>query len=100
MWTNDYRQQGVNIYYHALHPGAQPGVGNRSLWNAATQGDGNLQALGQYLHYLQDTFSHAGYTSPKCGHGCADQHLPDHTINDVPMAMNMAGATWNALKDY
>ena len=94
------RQQGVNAFYHALHPGAQEGVGNSILWNNAMQGSGNTTALGQYLHYLQDTFSHSGYTSPKCGHGCADQHLPDHTIADVPKANRMAGATWKALGDY
>jgi hypothetical protein len=56
----------VNMDYHALHPGSHQPYLDR-LW---PQGPGfNPQQLGYYLHYLQDTFSHAGYDNPMYGHG-------------------------------
>ena len=98
--NNDYRQQGANIYYHALHPGAAPGKGNQSLWNKATEKCGDFKALGQYMHYLQDTYSHEGYPDPACGHGCKDQHKPDHTIVSSQKTLAAAKATWDALNAY
>jgi RHS repeat-associated protein len=98
--NNDYQQQGQNIYYHALHPGAAEGQGNRHLWEEVMRKCDAFKEFGQYLHYLQDTFAHSGYTSPKCGHGCEDQHLPDHTIVDPPKALRAAKATWKALNDF
>ena len=98
--NNNYRQQYQNIYYHALHPGAAEGQGNPDLWNKAMDKCWVSKEFGQYLHYLQDTFAHSGYDSPKCGHGCKDQHLPDHTISDPPKTLRAAKATWKALNDY
>src|SRR5262249_39419393 len=87
-WDNsDYRQQWQNAYYHALHPGAAEGVGNPDLWNQAMKECNVSKEFGQYLHYLQDTFAHSGYTSPNCGHGCAVQHKADHTIVDPDKAL-------------
>jgi RHS repeat-associated protein len=98
--NNNYRQQTQNITYHALHPGAAEGVGNSDLWEKAMRDCNVSKPFGQYLHYLQDTFSHSGYTSPKCGHGCVDQHKPDHTIVDPEKTLRAAKATWNALNEY
>jgi len=98
--NNDYRQQGANIYYHALHPGAAPGKGNQSLWNKATEKCGDFKALGQYMHYLQDTYSHEGYPDLACGHGWKDQHKPDHTIVSSQKTLAAAKATWDALNAY
>jgi hypothetical protein len=95
----DYRQQYVNAYYHALHPGSHAPF-LAAHWQAATQGAGSLKEFGGYLHYLQDIFSHDGYTSPKCGHGCKDQHLPDHTRTDVEKTLRAAKATWKAIDDF
>src|SRR5256885_11104848 len=92
--------------YHALHAGShEPYLEN--LWRKANAGNmesiqgeiDNLNELGTYLHYLQDTFSHEGYTNPSWGHGGA-LHSPDKTNGDVAKAMRMAGATWNALNDF
>jgi RHS repeat-associated protein len=99
--------QEKNARYHALHPGShQPYLD--SLWGDATKGDmftnagrkANLKGLGTYLHYLQDMFSHNGYTSSTCGHGCETQHYPDKTANDVEKAMLMAQTTWTMLNGW
>ena len=96
---DNYKQWEVNAYYHALHPGSSPGKGNPALWYEATTGKGSLEKLGQYLHYLQDTYSHEGFHSPKEGHGRSG-HLPDHTIEDPHKVVRAAGATWQALNEY
>ena len=101
-YGGDQRQRDVNAFYHALHPGShQPYLDNH--WMIATTGrGGNLTALGWYLHYLQDTFSHEGFTDPKWGHSPRHgaTHYVDKTDSDVPKAMRMAGATWDALNRF
>ena len=97
--TPDYDQQLKNMDYHALHPGAQPGAGPPELWSGAMQGGGNLKGLGVYLHYLQDTFSHEGFHNPSHGH-LYGTHRPDKPWSDVPKAMKMAQATWDALNEF
>jgi uncharacterized protein RhaS with RHS repeats len=96
------RQRQVNAFYHALHPGShQPYLDTH--WMIATTGrGGNLTALGWYLHYLQDTYSHEGYTDPKWGHSPrrGATHNVDKTAYDVPKAMRMAAATWDALNRF
>ncbi|HVI70243.1 MAG TPA: hypothetical protein VM656_02005, partial [Pyrinomonadaceae bacterium] len=95
----DAKQQRQNRDYHALHPGSQEGQGSPDLWQQAMAGRTNYVGLGRYLHYLQDTFSHAGYHSDVYGHAGA-LHYYDKTATDVPKAMRMAGATWKALNDF
>jgi RHS repeat-associated protein len=118
------RQRRVNAEYHALHPGAEEGVGSPALWRDATRGNASLyrevssagtqalihdlSGLGTYLHYLQDTFSHAGFTNSTWGHSPISwlygdkggTHSTDKTDYDVPKAMRMAGATWMALSQW
>src|SRR5437773_11085701 len=55
--------------------------------------------LGRYLHYLQDTFSHAGFTNSVYGH-LFGGHGPDKTSNDVGKAAQMSTATWFAIRDW
>jgi RHS repeat-associated protein len=101
----DYAQQQRNMDDHALHPGSHQPYLDR-LWRSSTSGEmrtlrgeiDNLMGLGAYLHYLQDMFSHEGYTNPSWGHWYS--HGPDKTNADVPKAMRMAGATWKALNDF
>jgi hypothetical protein len=70
-----------------------------ALWQAAVQGRGNFFALGIYLHYLQDTFSHKGYTNSTYGHATGN-HSVDKTDDDVPKAQSMVAATWKTLNDF
>ncbi|HEY6180673.1 MAG TPA: hypothetical protein VIW67_00435, partial [Terriglobales bacterium] len=69
------------------------------LWQEAMNGRTNYVGLGRFLHRLQDSFSHAGYESDVYGH-IAGLHYYDKTDSDVPRALRMAGATWNALNEY
>ncbi|MFZ0061414.1 MAG: RHS repeat-associated core domain-containing protein, partial [Pyrinomonadaceae bacterium] len=92
-------QRERNRKHHALHRGAAEGVGSSQLWQDAMRGNTNYVGLGRYLHYLQDTFSHAGFQSDVIGH-LATLHYYDKTDTDKPRALRMAGATWNALNEY
>jgi RHS repeat-associated protein len=94
------RQKQVNAFYHGFHPGSHQPYLDAHWRIATTGGGGSLSGLGIYLHYLQDTFSHEGYTDPVCGHGCAVQHYPDKTENGVKQAQEMVAATWDALNRF
>jgi RHS repeat-associated protein len=96
-WTE--RQQQQNRDYHDLQPGNHEGQGSPMLLQQAMSGRMNYVGFGQYLHHLQDSFSHAGYESDTYGHAAA-LHYYDKTASDVPKALRMAGATWKALNDY
>ncbi|MFN2497739.1 MAG: DUF6765 family protein [Pyrinomonadaceae bacterium] len=99
VWTEpDYRQQQINADHHALHPNNHQPYLDR-LWSAAANGSGNLDRFGVYLHYFQDTYSHAGYESPLYGHGL-NIHYPDKTVSDVAKAMRMARDTWDVIKKF
>lgn len=93
------RQRQQNRDYHDLHPGNFEGQGSPGLWQQAMSGQTNYVGLGQYLHHLQDSFSHAGFESDVTGH-LRRLHYYDKTASDVPRALRMAGATWRALNDY
>lgn len=96
-----WRQQWQNSYYHALHPGSSAGRPSPFLWSAALKESesGNHRALGQHLHYLQDTYSHEGYIDSIVGH-TQGSHSVDKTASDVPKALEMAYATWFHLNAY
>ncbi|MDQ2976109.1 MAG: hypothetical protein M3R69_11955, partial [Acidobacteriota bacterium] len=93
------RQRWQNATFHALHEGAQEGVGSPELWRIALNGSANYVGLGRYLHYLQDTFSHSGYHSSTYGHS-SGWHYPDKTKSNPNKAFRMAISTWFALLDY
>jgi RHS repeat-associated protein len=105
-WTE--QQQTQNREYHDLKPGNHEGQISPGLWQQAMNGPTNYVGLGRYLHFLQDSFSHAGYTNDAWGHSPVSvlygdkggTHTADKTNYDVEKAMRMAGATWNALNSY
>ena len=87
----------ANSYYHALNPDAQPGVGpGPMLPNLPYSGP---EYFGRYLHYLQDTFSHSGYTNSTYGH-MFRAHGNDKTATDVEKTMRMAQSTFSAMSGY
>jgi RHS repeat-associated protein len=96
-WTAQQRSQ--NRGYHDLQPGNYEGQGSPELWQEAMNGSTNYVGLGRYFHFLQDSFSHAAYQSDVYGH-LFGLHYYDKTASDVPRALRMAGATWNALNEY
>lgn len=90
-----------NTRYHALHPGShEPYLFD--LWEDAVRGSGDYAGFGRYLHYYQDTFSHAGFTDPVWGHSPVHNatHAVDKTDDDVPKSMRMAVQTWRVLLDF
>jgi RHS repeat-associated protein len=96
------RQRQANAFYHALHPGSHLAY-LEAHWALASMGArGNLKSFGEFLHYLQDMYSHAGFTDPKWGHSPrhGGTHNTDKTDYDVPRAMRMARATWDSLVDF
>jgi hypothetical protein len=93
------RQRQINAFYHGLHPGSHQPYLDAHWRNATMGGGGSLSGLGIYLHYLQDTFSHEGFTDPEWGHA-SGFHTVDKTDDDVSKAMRMAGATWDALNRF
>ncbi len=100
-----YNRRYQNATFHALHPGSHQPFLN-SLWQGATSRDNslhgqndNLVGLGTYLHYLQDMFSHEGYTDPKWGHA-AGTHAVDKTDDDIAKAQRMVAETWKTLNRF
>ena len=104
------QQRSQNRVFHALSSSAAEGVGSPLLWKGAMrEAAGQHVWIGRYLHYLQDTFSHAGYTDDTWGHspvnavfgnGKYGDHYDDKTASDPAKARRMAGATWAALVRY
>lgn len=103
------QQRYQNRRYHALQSGAAEGQGSIELWNEAVAGEKNYIGLGRYLHYLQDTFSHSGYTDDTYGHsplnvrygnGKYGDHLTDKTAYDPAKAQRMVARVWQALNDF
>ena len=97
-----------NTVFHALHKGAVPGVGSQTLWDNSTKPTPSLKNFGRNLHYLQDTFSHEGFSDPANGHGPLGKkydspfdigtHSYDKTASDPFKTINMAYSTWKAMK--
>ncbi|NOT59709.1 MAG: RHS repeat-associated core domain-containing protein, partial [Acidobacteria bacterium] len=85
-----------NSNYHGLH-GNPHGPYLERHWpkNSARY----AQRMGIYLHYLQDTFSHNGFTDSDIGHGYMG-HWPDNTNTSPGKVMQMANATWDALNRF
>jgi RHS repeat-associated protein len=103
-WTE--RQRAANSDFHAFNSGNNANLSN--LRAGALGGETNFNALGKYLHYQQDAFSHKGFSNPFIGQaGYNGRDLPgfgglvvDHTNHDVGKAAEMAAATWFAIRDW
>ncbi|HEV2826449.1 MAG TPA: Ig-like domain-containing protein [Pyrinomonadaceae bacterium] len=96
------RQRQVNAFYHALHPGSHLAY-LQTHWAMASVGrSGNLSAFGNFLHYLQDMYSHRGFTDPKWGHSPrhGGTHHTDKTDYDLDRTMAMARSTWDSLTGF
>jgi RHS repeat-associated protein len=103
------QQRTQNRVFHGFYPGAMEGVGSPLLWQGAMNETRGHRWIGRYVHHLQDTYSHEGYTDDRWGHsplnvlsgnGEYGDHGNDKTASDPQKAMRMAGATWKALVEY
>lgn len=92
-------RSGPNAVYHALHPNATAGTASPLLMYFALNPKPDNRRMGNALHYLQDSFSHEGYSDSYWGHAKAG-HYYDKTNSDPEKAMRMAEATWDALMDF
>jgi RHS repeat-associated protein len=94
------RQRSVNRNHHALHSDSHETF-KSGLWRQANDGErsNRLGNLGVYLHYEQDSFSHAGYGNPIFGHAFGT-HRADKTSADVGKAIEMANSTWTTLNNW
>src|SRR5262249_975917 len=100
-WTEGQRQ--INSELHAFNEGNTKNLSN--LRNIAFSKSGTCGDLGKYLHYLQDTFSHRGFSSPYVGQaGSNGIDVPgfaglvvDNTNHDVGKSAEMVSATWFAI---
>jgi len=108
-YGNTEQQRMKNRVFHGFYPGAIEGIGSPLLWRGAMNEKSGHKWIGRYLHHLQDTYSHAGFTDDKWGHspvnvlsgnGEYGDHGNDKTSSDPSKAMRMAGATWKALVEY
>ncbi len=105
------QQRMQNRVFHALSEDAVEGVDSPLLWQGAmNEQSGSHKWIGRDTHYLQDTFSHAGFTDDVVGHsplnfslvtwsGWGD-HSNDKTATDPGRARRMAYATWAVLARY
>jgi RHS repeat-associated protein len=97
-----------NSVFHALDKDAAEGIGSQTLWDNSTKPTPHLGYFGRYLHYLQDTFSHSGFTNSYWGHspvsallgGKFGTHATDKTKTDLSKTMRMAHSTWRAMKQW
>ena len=100
------RQRQINSDNHSFNPGNSGNLFN--LHSNAMNGRTNYVVFGTYLHYLQDTFSHRGYDSSLIGQfGSNGTDLPivggflvDNTNHDIGKSVQMAAATWFAIRDW
>ncbi len=103
-WTEAHRQ--ANSDNHSFNEG---NIGNLSnLRAAAFDGTTNYIALGRYLHYLQDTYSHRGFENPVYGQlGFNGHDFPivagffvDNTNYHLSNSEEMARATFYDLYEF
>lgn len=96
----------MNSNFHAFNEGNLGNLNN--LRSGAFANDADCGELGKYLHYLQDTFSHRGFSSSYIGQaGSNGSDFPglgglvvDNTNHDVGKAAEMVSATWFAIRDW
>ncbi len=100
------RQRRINSDSHTFNEGNNGNLAN--MRNGAMNGGMNYQKFGGYLHYLQDTFSHRGYGNSIIGQfGYNGTDVPffggffvDNTNHDIGKSVQMAAATWFAIRDW
>ncbi len=97
---SDPAQQARNVNFHAFGTPSQNVSRAAELFAQATRGSGNLWALGTYLHFVQDSFSHRDFAgNTTWGHVPGGERV-DHTNFDPNKAMQAAGKTFDDLKEF
>jgi RHS repeat-associated protein len=96
----DEAQQKKNADFHAFGTPEQNIRRAAELISQASQGGGNLWAMGTYLHFLQDSYSHADFAGNTTWGQTSGGNSVDHTSFDPDKAMKMARDSYDKLKRF
>ena len=96
----DFDQQKRNGAFHAFGTPAQNARRAAELLSQASRGGGNLFGFGTYLHFLQDSYSHKYFAGNTTWGQTSGGQGVDHTNNDPNKAMDMARASFDALRNF
>lgn len=103
--------QNVDVDRNAWNGGVtKEGIKNRADWHfPSTERINYLRSIayntfsaiaaGDYLHVLQDSFSHEGF-DPELGHGYPTFNDPDNVNNDIDKANLMLMVSYRFLQDF
>ena len=95
-------KRGYENRKHAMEGSLEAQNANRAseLLSRAYQYGGNPFLFGTYLHFFQDSFSHRDFAGNKAYGHLSAVHRPDHTRSNPGKAMDMAHATFDALRAF
>jgi RHS repeat-associated protein len=75
-------QRRRNVMFHAFGTSGENVRRTAELLAQASRNGGNIYALGTYLHFLQDSYSHSDYAGNTIWGHTSGLESPDHTNND------------------
>jgi len=93
-------QRSNNIMFHAFGTPEQNDRRAAELLSQAFRNGGNIYALGTYLHFLQDSFSHHDYSGNSVIGQSPGGESVDHTNFDPDKAFKMAIDTYEKLREF
>ena len=96
----DPGQRYRNIAFHAFGTANQNSQRALELLSQASQYGGNPFLFGTYLHFLQDAFSHRGFSGNETWGHFSELHQADHTSANPKKSMDMARASFDALRTF
>lgn len=96
----DYAQRYRNVAFHAFGTLEQNARRAAELWSQAQSNGGSSFLLGTYLHFLQDSFSHRDFAGNDTWGQTTGGQRVDHTNFNPKKAMDMAHATFDALRKF
>lgn len=97
----DYPQRARNANFHAFGTEQQNALRSAQLLaQAHGQRSEGFFAFGTYLHFTQDSYSHAPFKGNTTWGQFTSGHSVDHTSYNPGQAMDMARATLDRLRAY
>jgi RHS repeat-associated protein len=94
----DPGQRYRNTAFHTFGTASQNSRRAMQLLSQASQSGGNGFLFGTYLHFLQDSFSHRDFAGNETYGHLSALHRADHTSANTSRAMDMAHASFDALR--
>jgi RHS repeat-associated protein len=93
-------QRRRNVLFHAFGTPDENAARSAELLTQAFRNGGNLDALGTYLHFLQDSYSHHDFAGNTVIGQVPGGERVDHTNFDAKKASDMAHDTYDRLKSF